>query len=257
MQSSGRQAADFIKVLAPTIQAANLSVGITCCDATGWGKQTQMFSEIKSAGADSLLSTITTHAYSGSPNSVLSTNIPVWQTEWSDLQGGWSTAWYSNGGAGDGMTWANNIYSALTSANLSGYLFWEGIQHVNINGRVNEKLIQVNPDNTYNVSKRLWAFGQFARFVKFNALRVAVQGGNGNLKTSAFKNVDGSVAVQVLNFGSGAATVSVKGVPGTAVTAWLTDNTHDLDTTPAQIATDGVVTGSVPGRAMVTFVITS
>jgi hypothetical protein len=36
MLSSGAQAADFIKVLAPTIKAAGLNTTIACCDSEGW-----------------------------------------------------------------------------------------------------------------------------------------------------------------------------------------------------------------------------
>lgn len=255
MLSNGAQAADFIKVLAPTLKAANLSVGINCCENTGWSKTSQMVGELRSAGADPYLAVITSHGYTSAPGGALNTPHPVWQTEWSDLSGQWNTAWYSNGGAGDGMTWANNIYTGLTTSNCTGYLYWVATQMYNQNGQVNEKLIQINADNSFVVSKRLWAFGQFSRFVRPGAIRVGTSGGGGNLKTSAFKNEDGKVAVQVLNGGSSAASVSIKGVTGTAVQAWLTDNTHDLDKTTSQIASDGTVTGSVPARAMVSFVI--
>jgi len=159
MLSSGTQAASFIKVLSPTLAAANLSsVGINCCDSEGWGNQGTMTSQLKSAGVESLLSTITSHAYTSGPNSPLNTIKRVWQTENADLNGAWQTKWYSNGGAGEGMRWASHIHSAIVNANCSAYLYWIGLQ----TGATNSKLISVS-GSTYSVSKRLWAFAQVGR----------------------------------------------------------------------------------------------
>lgn len=130
MSSSGGQAADFIKVLYPTIQAANLSeqLGIACCDSEGWGNQVTMTGGIKSAGAEAMLKAVTSHTYNSGAGGAMNTKVPVWLSEQCDLNGQWSTAWYGGGGAGDGLTWANNIYSAVVNTGVSGYLYWEGVQ---------------------------------------------------------------------------------------------------------------------------------
>jgi O-glycosyl hydrolase len=58
MRSNGQQAADFIKVLKPTLVKANYTnVKITCCDAEGWNSQQSMMSTLSSIG--DLLGTIT------------------------------------------------------------------------------------------------------------------------------------------------------------------------------------------------------
>lgn len=47
MRSTGAQAADFIKVLRPTLDRANYTaVKITCCDAEGWSSQQGMMSAL-------------------------------------------------------------------------------------------------------------------------------------------------------------------------------------------------------------------
>lgn len=250
MRSSGDQAADFIKILYPTLQKAGLAdqVGIACCDAEGWGDQRSMASSLSSVNG--MLSIITGHGYTSQPTSAISTPHHVWETEWADLNGAWQAAFYSSGGAGEGLTWANNIYTGLTSANCSGFLYWVGAQ----GGDTNSKLIRID-GSTVTPSKRLWAFGQFSRAARPGAVRIGTSGGS--LKTIAFKNVDGTVAVLVINSGSSAASVSLtfQGYNATDVKAWLTDNSHDLNTTSADIAS-GVVTGSVPARAMVSFIVT-
>ncbi|KAK3692727.1 glycoside hydrolase superfamily, partial [Podospora appendiculata] len=258
MRSSGAQAADFIKVLYPTLQAANLTdqVGIVCCDSEGWGNQVQMTSAIKSANAESMLKTITSHTYTGGPSGAMNTRLPVWLSEQCDLNGGWSTSWYSNGGAGDGLTWANNVYSAVVSNNVSGFVFWYGVQWPNPN--TNEKLIKVdNKTNTYEVAKRLWAFANWSRYVRPGAVRVNTSGAPSGVKTAAFKNVDGSIAVVAISSSASAVAVSIKisGATPAAVEAYVSDNSHNCEKTAATLAADGTISGSVAGRSITTFFI--
>ena len=86
MQSDGTMAASFIKVLAPTLQNAGLSnVKISCCDAVGWGTTLNFMPQLKAAGVENNIGVMTSHAYSGNPNSALNTTRPIWQTEAADL----------------------------------------------------------------------------------------------------------------------------------------------------------------------------
>jgi O-glycosyl hydrolase len=135
MLMDGNQAASFIKVLSSTLQKNNLTdVGIACCDNTGWSATATTLQQLKNAGVESLINTITSHAYTSGISGPLSTRNKVWQTEASDLSGGWSTAWYTNGASGDGWSWANNIYTGIAVGNCSGYLQWEAVQDQQTNG---------------------------------------------------------------------------------------------------------------------------
>ncbi len=257
MLMNGTQSADFIKVLHPTLQKNGLAhIAITCCEATGWKVQAKMTSDVVAAGAEDLVGVFTGHTYSSEIKSTLPTTRRVWETECSDLRYKWSTAWYTSGAAGDGLTWANHIHDGLTLGNVNAYLWWVATQDKATNGNNNEKLILVDND-TYEVSKRFWAFAQFSRHIRPGAVRVDVSGGSADLRTTAFVNaVDGSVVLVVINNGSGAAPLSLSGVKAKSATAWLTDETHDMDLTTVTIGTDGAVSGvSVPGRAMLSIVI--
>ncbi|EPE30224.1 (Trans)glycosidase [Glarea lozoyensis ATCC 20868] len=254
MLSSGTQAADFIKVLALTLKAADLSTTIACCDSEGWGNQGSMTSQIKSSGAENLLSTITSHSYTSSPGSPLSTTRKVWQTENADLQGAWQSAFYSNGGAGEGMRWAGLIHNAVVNANCSAYLYWIGVQ----TGNTNSKLISVS-GTSYSVSKRLWAFGHFARGARPGAVRVGISGQPSGVQASAYLNRDGNLAIVFINTGSAAAAVAVDvkgGWKGTKVTrAWVTDNSKSMADL-AVVLSNGAASVSVPGRSMVSLSVT-
>lgn len=261
MNSNGAQAADFIKILHATLETANLTsqVGIGCCESEGWGNQVNMLNAIKSANAESLLATVTSHTYTGGSGTPMNTKVPVWLSEQCDLNGGWTTTWYAGGGAGEGYTWANNIYSAVTATQVSGYLYWEGVQWPSPN--TNEKMVKVDQQSPYNieVSKRLWAFANWSRFVRPGAVRVGSSGGSG-VKSAAFRNVDGSVAVVVISTGAAASAVSIKvsggdGAVPTAARAWVTDATHDCAETTVSVAADGTLSGSVAARSITTYLI--
>jgi O-glycosyl hydrolase len=249
MLSSGTQAAEFIKTLVPTLKAANLSTTITCCDSEGWSNQASMTSQLKSYGAEPLLSTITSHSYTSSPGSPLSTTRKVWQTENADLQGAWQPVFYSNGGAGEGMRWAGLIHSAVANANVSAYLYWIGVQ----SGNTNSKLIKVEGTG-YEVSKRLWAFAHFARGARPGSVRVGVSGQPSGVQVSAFLNIDGKVVVVLINTGAGAVSVGVivKGVwKGTRnARGWVTDNRNDMTEVAVVVNDAGVASMSVSGRGM-------
>lgn len=255
MRSSGSQAADFIKVLGPTVQKANLTLGIACCDAEGWSSQAGMLGQL--ASVDQYLTTITAHSYTSSPGSPMNTRHRVWQTEAADLNGNWQGSFYAGGGggAGDGITWANNIHTALVNANASAYLYWIGAQ----TGTTNSKLVRLDGD-TVSPSKRLWAFGQFSRAARPGAVRVGVQGAPATVRAAAFRNVDGSVAAVFINGGTAAATVQVKTSGGDAFAAagaraFVTDNEHDLEETAVSFGYAGASMG-IPARSMVSIILT-
>ena len=258
MVSNGQQSADFIKILHPTLQKANLSsVQITCCDATGWKAQTTMTQDLVKAGVEPLIGVMTSHPYSSGISGTLPTTRKVWETEYSDLSGSWSTAWYTSGASGDGYTWANHIYTGLTSGNVSAYLWWVATQDRATNNNNNEKLILVD-DGNYYVSKRFWAFAQYSRLVRPGAVRVGVAG-DSSLRSTAFVNADGSVVVTVINTAASAATLSVAGLKATAAKAWVTDGSNDMAAmATVTVGADGSVAGvSVPGRGLVSLAITA
>ncbi|KAF7309566.1 Glycoside hydrolase [Mycena indigotica] len=195
MNCNGQQAADFIKVLSPTLKAAGLSPKITCCDSEGWNNQVTMTNAINSAGALSLLGAVTSHSYTSSPgSSQINTTLPVWQTEYADLSNPVNpNNCYSSGASGEGLTWANRIFDGIVNSRLSAYLYWIGAEP----GTTNSALI-LTSGTSVTVSKRLWAFAQWSRYVRPGAVRLGTSiVTSGSLKFSAFKNPDGRVSVQV------------------------------------------------------------
>jgi len=163
-----------------------------------------------------------------------------------------NTAWYTNGGQSEGLTWGNHIQSAFATSNVSAFFYWWGAAA----DTDNQALIYIPGDNVV-VAKRLWAHAHFARFIHPGAVRIdtAVASTSG-LNTTAFQNTDGTIAVQVINNGNVNQTVTLQGVRG-RVTTWLTNNANDL--TPGSLGTNslGLIVGSVPARSLVSFVVGS
>jgi O-glycosyl hydrolase len=251
MQSDGTNAASFIPTLFNTLKAAGLSsVGITCCDAEGWNSQKTMTAQLVSAGMEQYLSRITSHSYTSDPNSAMSTKLPIWQTEAADLNDAWCTTWYSNGGACEGLTWAQKIYTGIVNANLSAYLYWEGVE---VNQLQASSYLVASNGNTVTPSGRLWAFAMWSRFIRPGAHRVSTTGTVSGVGLAAFKNSDGSIVVVFTNTGSTAPSVklSFTSFTPTSATAWLTDNTHQVAVTTSTLSA-GALTVTVPAHSLVT-----
>jgi O-glycosyl hydrolase len=251
MQVNGTQAADFIKVLGKSLTTAGLKTKIVCCDAAGWQNQNTMLNDIaRDSAAMSALGVASGHGYSSQPTFRFSQNKPAWETEWSTFNG-WDTSW-DNGSESSGFTWAGRIMTGLTSANLSAFLYWWGA-HEKSN---NEALIRLS-NGSYTVSPRLWAFANFSRFIRPDAMRIAASGTDGNVKLAAFKNTDGSVIVVALNGANSASSVSFKlnstGVTAGTATPYLTGNGKGTAAQPAIAVSSGAFSASVPARSLVTY----
>ncbi|KAF5391171.1 hypothetical protein D9757_002993 [Collybiopsis confluens] len=246
MLSDGQQAADFIKVLHPTLASAGLSnVKIACCDSEGWANQRTMTADMVTAGVDSEIGVITSHSYTTQPDTPISIDHNVWMTEYADLSGSWDTNWFQSGIFGEGFFWAQLIYKGIVNAGAETA------------ATTNSCLISINGD-TVIASARLWAMAQWSRYVRPGAIRTATTSSLDTLLTSAFKNVDGTVSVQVLNTAtsSQAVTITVSGGTFTLVTA-LTSNQANGGVPTALSATlsGGVISATVSASSMTTFIL--
>ncbi|KAK6432017.1 hypothetical protein LTR95_011814 [Oleoguttula sp. CCFEE 5521] len=256
MQSDGRQAADFIEVLYPTLKRAGLKTQIACCDGSGWEQNRERLTGIQQAGDEDKLGLVTAHGYSSKPGAPFNTSKHVWQTEWSSFDP-INYKWYTKENyQSDGLTWANYVQQGFSRSNMNGFLYWWGAA----NTTDNQSLLFINNTSEVKVTKRLWAFAHFgSRFVRVGANRVSasVAGGDGLLNVTAFANTDGSRAVQVINNGNNTETVTLQGVQYHGkVTTVLTNEANDLTYGVARNQR-GAVSAVVPGKSLLSFYIES
>ena len=198
MEANGRQLADFIEVLRPTLDAAGIDTEIACCDGTGWDATRERIEGIERWGQSDNVGLITSHGYSSYPNAPFDAPQKTWETEWSTFDD-LNYNWYTPGGSeSDGITWANNIENTFRDGNVTGFLYWWGAAEKN---DTNEMLIYINnTDNAVRPTKRLWAHAHFGKkFIRYGAVRIDASSSSESLNVTAFANTDGTTAVQVIN----------------------------------------------------------
>jgi O-glycosyl hydrolase len=250
------QTANFADVLGPTLARSGLPTKLECCATEGWDYAAQYAAAIEADPvASAYVRLFTSHGYTEAPASPLpGWDKPVWETEWSTFQS-WDPAW-DDGTSASGLSWAQDIYTGLTQANLSAFLYWWGSSTPTFNGD-NESLVQLR-GSTVTASARLWAFANYSRFVRPGAVRIGATTADGNLELAAFRNLNGSTAIVVLNTGTSPDTVSFAlrhlGIRnGTLATPYLTDASSDTAPQPPVPVAGGTLTATVPARSLVTF----
>src|SRR5215469_2584946 len=256
MVMSPAQTAQFLDVLGPTMASSGLSTQVECCATEGWDYAQQYAAAIESdstALADTAV--FTSHGYTQAPTSPLSGwSKPAWQTEWSTFDR-FDSAWDDHSDA-SGLTWAQNIFAGLDQSNLSAFLYWWGSTTPSANGD-NEGLLEINGSSVIPTG-RLWAFGNFSRFVLPGAVRVAATTTDGRLTLDAFKNTSGAVTVVVLNTSKRTDPVTFSlsgtGVPdGATVTPYLTDSSNNIAAQATTSVSSGAFSYTMPARSLVTF----
>jgi O-glycosyl hydrolase len=256
MQLTPAQTVNVLDALGPALAASGLSTKLECCATEGWNYAQQYAAAIEAdstASADTAI--FASHGYTEAPDSVLSGwTKPAWETEWSTFES-WDPAW-DDGTDASGMSWAQNIFNGLDNAGLSAFLYWWASGTPSVNGD-NESLIQIN-GSTVTPSGRLWAFGNFSRYVQPGAVRIAATTSDSNLTLDAFKNTNGTVTVVAMNTGTSTDPVTFNldstGVAnGATVTPYLSDSSSNVAAQSTTTVSGGAFSYTMPARSLVTF----
>ena len=244
-----------------TLAQSGLSTRAECCASVGWDYAQQYAAAIEAdKAADAATALFTSHGYFVAPGSPLKGWAkPVWETESAPFDTGpFDPAW-DDGSLLSGFTWAQNIYTGLTKANLSAFLYlWGANTSTTTITGPNTGLVHVK-GNAVATSGRLWAFASYSRFVRPGAVRIATTTSDASLEVSAFRNADGSIAVVVLNSAHSrqVATFSLRGLGAAHVTPYLTDTSHDLSAQAPVTVINSAFTATLPPRSLVSYDIRS
>jgi O-glycosyl hydrolase len=259
MIMSPAQTANLMEVLGATLARSGLSARAECCASIGWNYAQQFAAAIETdKAANTATALFTSHGYFVAPDSPLKGwSKPVWETEWAPFgHQPWDPAW-DDGSPSSGFTWAQNIYTGLTTANLNAFLYLWGASTSGLTGP-NTGLVEVQ-GNTVATSGRLWAFAGYSRFIRPGAVRIGTTTSATGLDVTAFRNSDGSIAVIVLNRARSrqVATFSLRGLSGAHVTPYLTDTSHELSVQSPITVRNSAFTATLPPRSLVTYDIRS
>ena len=108
-------------------------------------------------------------------------------SEWTHMQGG------RDCGMDSALVQARVMWEDLTILNAVSWQHWIAVSDVDYC----DGLIYVNPDRTYEITKRYYAFGNFSKFVRKNAYRTDVEGSTDTLKLIAFRDEDRKQSIVV------------------------------------------------------------
>ena len=185
-------------------------------------------------------------------NAVGDTNAPavvasygkaVWETEVALLSGSDSTI-------ANGLYYGKRIYLFMTVAQVNAWHYWWLIAG---NGVGNQGLL----DNNASTTKRLFAVGQYSRFVRPGYYRMDATN-TGPALISAYKDtVAGNFAIVAINTNSSTINQTftlTNFATVTSVTPWITSATLNLASQTAVAVTNSAFTYTLPAQSIVTFV---
>ena len=142
------------------------------------------------------------------------------------------------------------MHNAFVNSDTSGYTHWWCVE----SGSGDNALVLLNKDS-YAVSSRLWAFASFFRFARPGSIRIGATSDVENVYVSAYINKNGTVAIPVINAAHFAynLTISLSGITAKKVSAYLTDNNHNVTLLSRCTFSGSTLNFMVEPRAMKTF----
>lgn len=182
-------------------------------------------------------------------NKAMEKGIPVWLTETSSIDG-------PHTDMGNALDWAADWHRYLSDASASAIIYWLGA----VPGDNDEGLIFMNMSDreSYTLTKRYEAFGNFSRYIESDSRRVTIDRGNGlptDFHISSYKKGNEMVIVMINKTDENVLTpLNVNGVQGvTSLRRVLTDadNTWAETTVTPE---NGQYILDIPAKSVVTFV---
>jgi glucuronoarabinoxylan endo-1,4-beta-xylanase len=222
MLYTNQEFVNFIKVLGPKLAAHGVKPKLIVGDYSCWGNIWGLASAIQAdAAAASYVDIYAVHQYCGL-SAYQSVSHPLWETEVSDF-GGFDSS------MGNGVGVAKWIEDSVTTGNATSWHYWWLTHDGDNQGLIGD---------SGALTKRVYAMGNFSRWIRPGWVRVGTSGGKSGLYgVSAYKNPStGDFAIVVINDSGGpvTATFGLSGATATTVAPWVT-----TDTAVGNIGTDG------------------
>jgi glucuronoarabinoxylan endo-1,4-beta-xylanase len=232
--------AAFLPVLKNTFDSDGITAQILLPEETSWNFELadNIFSD-PSLAAD--VGIVAGHNYGGTPAPVpQAAGKGLWETEVSSFE-------TFDPGIGNALGWARNIHDFMTVAHAGAWHYW----WIKSSGNDNEGLLGPN----WELTKRLWAVGNYSRFVRPGWVDIGATD-DGGVLVSAFKDpVSGQFAIVAVNQGSAVSrTFNLHGFVTGAVTPWVTSAGLDLAQQADIAVGGGSFTADLPAQSVTTFV---
>ncbi len=148
--------------------------------------------------------------------------IPIEMTEWTEMEQGRDIRIDS------GLLLANTVYEDLTIGRVISWQYWIAVSKYNFH----DGLVYVSlNDHEITETKRLWALGNFSRFIRPGYQRVGAESDLAYIKTAAFQAPDSSnLVLVVINNKNQPAALALEGIPASfsQLDAYETSQENDL-----------------------------
>jgi O-glycosyl hydrolase len=256
---SSAQLVAFVKVLGPllAVQGVNLLAAEPDSWSNLWSGDNYGNAILADSAASSAVNIIATHDYGHASDSVSTRPAPpaglkqhIWETEMSDL-----TA--PDVDIAHGVRVATWIHAAIVTGGASAWHYW-WLTNLNTDG---EGLLQQagTAGDINSPPKRLYAFGNFSKFIRPGYVRVDVGGSvPQNVLLSAYKNPsDGTIVVVAINSGTSAVNLPLylSGAHATQATPWVTSASSNLAAQTPLAVSGSSVSASLAAQSVTTFVV--
>jgi len=189
------------------------------------------------------------HLYGGGPNTIPTSystvaghNVESWETETSEKT--------SDNLIDSGIYYAHQLHSCIVDHNFNAYCYW---WLINLNTD-DEGLC----DNTSTPTKRLYALGNYSKFIRPGFVRISgTENPSGGVTLSAYYGASaGKVVVVAINNNAVTTSqaVSFTGLNVTTVYPWVTDANNNLVQQTAVAVTNGTFTYLLNPSSVTSFV---
>jgi O-glycosyl hydrolase len=251
---NGTQIHDFVTNLYSALAANGVgSTKIILPESQNWASNPDLWTPtLSDSNAAAAVSIIANHNYvadnvtgdTSTPATLSVGGKTVWETEVSQLGGNY------DGSIANAIYWAGRIHLFMTAAQANAWHYWWLVPA----GSDNEALTDTNGIP----AQRMYALGQFARFVRPDFYRINVATNTSSAQISAYKDSTSSnFAIVAINSGSSNVIqvfnlTNVTGV--SAVTPWITSATMSLSNQTPVAVSGSSFTYTLPPLSVVTFV---
>ena len=221
MLVSDNEFVNFVNVLGPKLAALSPRPKLIVGDYSNWAGVWTLAANIEAnPAALSHIDAYAAHQYWGVQASQARPR-PLWQTEMSDFVA-------FDPSLANAVTVAKWIHSGITSGNVTAWHYWWLYNPYNED---NEGLIGHQADRAAT-TKRLYALGNYSKFVRPGWIRIDVGGGSSaNLFASAYRNAStGDFAIVVVNDSGNDLlfSASLSGIKTASVMPWITSIAFNL-----------------------------
>jgi glucuronoarabinoxylan endo-1,4-beta-xylanase len=244
MNYSNQEMANFIKVLGPKLSALNPRPRLITPETGGWGYVGGYTSAILGDSvAAPYLDIVAGHQYGGvaAPST---TGKPIWETEMSSFEA-------FDPSINNALMVAQWIHDAIVTGNVSAWHYWWLI------GQNSDDEGLIGYSGNTQMTKRLYAMGNFSKFVRPGFFAVGVVGAANGVSLTAYKDpATGAFVIVAINQNAADTplNITLNGLSANAVTPWVTSNSLSLGQQAPVTVSGGSFTATLPALSITSFV---